>query len=88
MIYNLDTLLPEEKSELLLLYNLWESCKHNKDWNQADKLRQQLNLWDTNIVNDKLWHPAFEHNLNRQRRAFKRMKRYNVSVNPWTLNDL
>ncbi len=88
-VENLDRLLPEEKEELQELYRSWFDAKDKKDWIMADRLRHHLSMWDPNIVNDKAptWHPHFEQNLNRQRRAVKRIKNYGVPVYPWGLDD-
>lgn len=87
MIQNLNILLPEEQQELKELYTKWETARNAKNWDEADVLRKQLMLWDTNIVNDQLWHPQFEHNSNRQKRAMDRMQRYQVSLYPWNISE-
>jgi hypothetical protein len=87
-VNNLDLLLPEEKHELLDLYNSWESYHINKDYINSDLLRTELCKWNSNILNDKIWHPMFEDNSNRQKRAFSRMKKYKINVYPWSLSDV
>ena len=84
---NLAILLQEEKEELHTLYEKWELARCQKRWAEADRLRAHLNMWDSNIVNDKIWHPHFENNLNRQRRAALRIKKYGIPVYPWELTD-
>jgi len=86
-VLNLDRLLPEEKIALRNLFFAWESLKNAKNWIEADRLRWQLMMWDSQIVNDKIWQPMLENNLNRQRRAAFRMKRYGIPVYPWNLSD-
>ena len=88
-IENLDKLLPEEIDELRTIYSQWEYARNNKYFVLADKLRDKLKLWDEslNYVTNRLWNPHFEHNLNRQRRACIRMRKYGISVYPWELKD-
>jgi len=87
-INDLNKLLPEEKEILEILYDQWEHFKNLKNWQEADKIRSKLIMWDRNIVNDNIWHPHFENNLNRQKRAFLRMIKYNVPIYPWELSDV
>jgi len=84
---NLKILLIEEREKLQALLEKWELARNQKRWIEADRLRAHLNMWDSNIVNDKHWHPHFENNLNRQRRAILRIKKYGIAVYPWELHD-
>ena len=89
VIQNLNSLLPEEVKELQSLHMQWGTARRQKDWIEADYFREKLKLWDTSLelLNDGLWQPSFEHNLNRQKRAFIRMNKYKVRVYPWELQD-
>lgn len=84
---DLDKLLPEEVDELSNLRDAWRSARAAEDWDLADRLRAQLYLWDSWLGVDGIWYPVFEHPLNRQRRAFKRMRKYQVDVYPWSLEE-
>ena len=83
-VRDLNKLLPEEREELAALFLSWQEARRQKDWKTADRLRARLYLWDELLGRDGVWYPAFEHPLNRQRRAFKRMQRYGIDVYPWT----
>lgn len=86
-ITNLNKLLPEEVEELRSLYLAWQSARNEKRWGDADKLRSQFYWWDTEQGCDGIWSPHFEYDLNRQRRAFLRMRKYKIDVYPWTLDE-
>lgn len=80
-INDLGELLSEERAEFKELLSLWIKARKEEKWAKADRLRAKVYLWNTTY--GELWHPVMEHSLNRQRRAFKRMNKYGVSVYPW-----
>jgi hypothetical protein len=86
-IRNLDRLLPEEREDVRRIFVDWTAARDLKDWLLADKLRAQFFWWDEQLGSDGLWSPAFEYALNRQRRAFRRMQRYGVSIYPWSIDE-
>lgn len=82
-ITNLDKFLPEERAEIAALFLGWQRARANKEWALADEYRKQFAWWDETLGTDGIWYPVFEYALNRQRRAFKRMQKYNIDVYPW-----
>ena len=87
-IKNLDVLLPAEMDTLREIYLSWQKARDELRWEDADKMRAQFYWWDTEYHKDGLWHSFFEYSLNRQKRAFMRMRKYKVDIIPWTLTDL
>ena len=85
--HNLNRLLPEEKAELSHLFLSWIQARLEQQWELADRLRLKIWYWDSSLCSDERWHPVFEYNLNRQRRAFLRMRRYGVDVYPFELKE-
>lgn len=85
-IRNLDIFLQEEKEELVTLLLLWKDFKESKSWFYADIIRSYLKMWNSTLEFDH-WFPIFEHNLNRQRRAYLRMMKYKISIYPWEYNE-
>lgn len=61
-LIDLDHLLDCEREELTDLYVRWQSARDNKEWHDADKLREELLQWQTDLGWIELgqWHPAAE----------------------------
>lgn len=87
-ITNLNKLLPEERQEISDLLKQFEYFRSIDDYNESDKLRRELQEWDTALHITKIWLPQFESSKHREERAFNRMRKYNISVYPWSLEDL
>ena len=82
-VNNLDRLLPEEIEELRYVYTNWRNALKSKNYVVADRYRWQFYWWDTTLGIDGVWYPQFEHPLNRQRRAYRRMNNYHIDVYPF-----
>ncbi len=87
-ITNLDILLPQERKEISDLLTEFEHYRSIGDYAKSDKARALLQEWDNALHITKIWLPHFESSEHRQERAFNRMKQYNISVYPWSLEDL
>jgi hypothetical protein len=84
-IYDISKLLDYEKEDLANLLDRWVS---EADYKVKDSLRDKLKEWDIFIHIDRLWRYYFESSTHRVLRAKSRMKKFNVSIYPWVLEEV
>jgi hypothetical protein len=84
-IYDMSKLLSYEKEELASLLDRWI---FETDYGVKDLLRKELKEWDMFIHIDKLWRQYFESSEHRVLRARARMRKFNVSIYPWVLEEV
>ena len=84
-VNDISKLLDYEKEELTDLLDKWAS---ETDYQIKDLLRDELKEWDMFIHIDKLWRYHFESSTHRVSRAMSRMKKFNVSIYPWVLEEV
>lgn len=83
-ITNLGKLLPHEWDEFRNLQDSWAKAKNTKDYVDADRLRAEIFQWDSMLGTDKdFWHPAFESNEHRTKRALERVQTYKMDIYPF-----
>lgn len=84
---NLNVLLPEEQKELSKLFARWRQAHAKKEYALADKCRAEYAEWDSTLGTDGGWFPIFETMEHTKKRAFARMKKYNIDIYPWSRED-
>lgn len=68
------SLLKKEADEMLDLYFNWKAAIATKQWDIADKLREEYKEWHCGLGNPETWVPVYESTKHREKRIKGRLK--------------